>query len=105
MKHKVITKPEHFGCGCSPVPDVVLRREETCGVGFGAVSLEIDGEIVWRDDDDEMTVRELEDMFKDKIESAECSLLTFDTPLHDETYEYDKETGQWFLVRQGRGFA
>jgi hypothetical protein len=108
VKHEVIKNPKLIGClNCSPIPSVKLPKNTLLAVGFGEISLTIDGEEVWYtvDGDERKTVRWLEKKFKEQLQKADCALLFFNQPLHDETYKYDKESGEWYLVKQGKGFA
>lgn len=109
MKHEPIKNPKLCGCGfCGTIPPIKLPKSRQLGVGFGEISLTIDGEEVWYTISEEhgtKTVRWLEKKFKEQLQKAECALLFFNQPLHDETYEYNKESGEWYLVKQGMGFA
>ncbi|GEA17515.1 hypothetical protein [Moorella sp. E306M] len=109
MKHEIIREPKFYGCAtCGTLPKVRLPKNTQLGVGFGSIELEADGQIVWytiSEQHGDKTVRWLERKFKKILQSAECVTLKFDCPLHDETYEYNKEDGQWYLIAQGPGFA
>jgi len=87
---------------------VKLLKSRQLGVGFGEITLTVGGEEIWRTISEEhgtKTVRWLEKKFKEKLQKAECALLFFNAPLYDETYEYDRESGEWYLVKKGKGFA
>ena len=115
MKHEPITDPAHHGCGCCPGVPKVLSKDKWLDVGFGEVVFNIEypngrpftKSYVSADDyDDECTmVKDLEEEYADKFKRANCITLFFNTPLHDETYEFNKEDKQWYLINQGRGFA
>jgi hypothetical protein len=56
--------------------------------------------------EDQVTkVKDIEEEYGDRFTNAVCITLFFNTPLHDETYEYNKHDGQWYLIAQGMGFA
>lgn len=56
--------------------------------------------------EDQVTqVKDLEEEYGERFKNATCITLFFNAPLHDETYEYNKEDGQWYLIAQGMGFA
>ncbi|MCL6599545.1 MAG: hypothetical protein K6T81_12505 [Alicyclobacillus macrosporangiidus] len=104
---RVLTEPKPIGCPCcSREPHIILPKDTVCNVGFGVVTLRIDGEMVWMSDiDTETNVAWLENEFRYKLDKCAVATLQFDTPLHDETYEWDKNSRQWYLVHQGEGFA
>lgn len=86
----------------------VLPKGWQLGVGFGEIQLRIDGKLVWKslcEDHGTKTVAWLEKKFERELKKAECVTLWFNTPLHDELYQYDKEDDQWYLVTEGPGFA
>lgn len=105
MKNKVIENPEIIGClNCSRTP-AKLPKDAICAVGLGVVNLTVNDTQLWGGDDENMTVAILEDEFKEQIENGECVKLAFWGPLHSETYERNKEDGEWYLIEQGMGFA
>jgi len=107
MKHEIIEQPKLIGClNCSPVPSKALPKTTSLDIGFGMVTLEIDDETVWYEMESNKNVNWLTKRYKKNLESAaKCSTLHFETPLHDELYEYNKNDGEWYLVKQGMGFA
>jgi len=109
VKHSIITEPKTIGCWvCARKPPVVLPPDWSLGVGFGSVELIIDDKMAWlsiSEEHGDKTVAWLTEKFRRQLDAAECALLHFDQPLHDETYEFNKDDGKWYLVKQGQGFA
>ncbi len=111
MKHKPIEKPVLVGClNCSPIPDVKLPKDTDLDVGVGDVSLSKNGKTIWNymrvhDDEPYPTVADLEKLFEHYLQQEACYTLHFNGPLRDETYEYNKEDKEWYLIKQGMGFA
>lgn len=112
MKHTPI-EPKHIGCGCCSSVGQILSKDKSLDVGFGTVNLmiqlsgsqSINNEYVGGITEYEYTVADLELEYGSMIRQSECATLHFNTPLHDETYEYNNEDKQWYLISQGRGFA
>jgi hypothetical protein len=114
MKHTPIQDPKHIGCACCPGPGRELRKDKMLDVGFGETVLTIEfdsdrketveyvGGIDW---DNFPTVADWEKEHGHKFTNAECVTIYFNTPLHDETYEFNSEDGKWYLIKQGMGFA
>lgn len=105
MKHKPIEKPKLIGCASCSSVKVVLPKNAVCAVGFGQVNLVVDHELIWSGDDENLTMESLVAYYSERIKSGECATIEFCGPLHDETYEYNKEDGNWYLIKQGMGFA
>jgi len=106
MKHAVIDNPKLIGCiNCSPIPNTKLSKRQSLYMGFGIVQLRIDNNCVWSDMESNKTVGWLTKKYKEKLDNAECSTLFFNSALHDETYEYNKKDGEWYLIEQGQGFV
>lgn len=112
MKHTPI-EPKHIGCGCCNSAGQILAKDHSIDVGFGTVNLlirtsgtqSIYREFVGAVTDWDYKVSDLETEYADALKNAECATLHFNTPLHDEMYEYNREDGQWYLIKQGMGFA
>lgn len=115
MKHTPI-EPKHKSCGCCTPMGRILDKGKWLDVGFGSVTFIIkypSGQSLYREyigglseSEDQVTkVKDLEEEYGDRMEKAEYTTLFFNTPLHDETYEYNKEDKQWYLIAQGMGFA
>lgn len=100
-----ITKPKAASCGNSAPVATKLSNDTICCVGFGVVSLIIDDVTVWSGDDENMTVKKLKAIYWQQIKKGRCIELDFFGPLQGKTYEMDKETGDWILIRQNQGFA
>ena len=90
----------------------ILNKDKSLDVGFGCVTLMIveSGNRAFREEfvggfDDTPTVQEVEHNHGDRIRESECTTLFFNSPLHDELYEFNKDDGEWYLVKQGQGFA
>jgi hypothetical protein len=109
-------QPRHIGCSCCNNIGQILNKEKWLDVGFGSVEFKIEyanGQPLERsyvgglsDSEDQVTkVKDLEEKYGDRMKKAKCVTLFFDTPLHDETYEFNQEDSQWYLIAQGMGFA
>lgn len=110
MKHPILENPEVIGCyNCAYKPPVILPKKWRLDEEIvGWVELEVDGRVIWSSTGKERgkkTLWWLEQKFSKYINRAECVLLIFNSPLHDETYEYNRMDGNWYLVKQGKGFA
>lgn len=116
MKHTPIMPSGHIGCGCCSKKDQILSKDSWLDVGFGVVQLIIqlsNGQSIYGEyiggcsefEDEVPTVKKLEEEYKTKLDASECSTLYINAPLHDELYEYNKADGEWYLIKQGRGFA
>lgn len=116
MKNTPIQDPRHIGCGCCGGVEKILDKETWLDVGFGTVDFKIEysnGSTLQREyiggiseSEDQVTmVKDIEEEYGARFEKAVCITLFFNTPLHDETYEFNKEDKQWYLIAQGRGFA
>ena len=87
---KPIESPKFIGCGtCSRTPNKVLDTK-TIFYGYPHMS-SINGVMI-----DDGTI--LQD-----VTGKENDIIFIDTPLRDETYQY--QDGQWVLVKQGIGYA
>lgn len=115
MKHIPI-KPHGGTCTCCKPMGRILNKEKWLDVGFGGVTFIIEypsGKSLYREyiggiseSEDQVTkAKDLEEEYGDRMAKAKCTTLFFNTPLHDETYEYNKDDGQWHLIAQGMGFA
>lgn len=109
-------KPKHVGCLCCSSVGQMLPKEKWLDVGFGEVVLTIEHQKNGRlirsyigglseSEDQVSKVKDLEEEYSSMFDKAKCVTLFFNTPLHDETYEYNKEDKQWYLIKQGMGFA
>lgn len=112
MKRKPIENPKLIGCyTCSPIPFVILQKDRELWNEFCEMTnLIIDGEnkeISFRsiDDHSAITTYEIEEFYKLELEECEYAEILIMSPIHDETYEYNKEDKQWHLVNQGYGFV
>lgn len=108
MKNKPIEKPVLYGCAtCGTVPKTVLSKDKGWfGGDMHIVTITIDDftyEVT--EEDDYFTVEEIEKRFGDKLKKCTTAEIFNMTPLHDETYEYNTDDGNWYLVKQGEGFA
>lgn len=112
MKNKPIAEPKLIGClNCSPVPQKRLPKNYRIYEGFDITSLSLNGKFVnipkhhhKESGMDYYRLKEITEIVKKAI-NLTPALLTHSTPLHEETYEYNKKDGYWYLVKQGLGFA
>lgn len=116
MKHTPLQEVKHYGCTCCNNVGRKLSKDKWLDVGFGSVEFKVEyekGRPLERsyigglsESEDQVTmVKDLEEEYGRKFENATCITLFFNTPLHDETYEYNKDDGEWYLIAQGMGFA
>ena len=112
MKREIILKPKLMGCAtCSPVPKTALDNES----GFFSdgsmhcLTLKIDnkshtfsgraGNPKW------FKASAIIKKYQKDMDKADCSELSFETPLRGVVYEWDKETHNFYLVEQNGGYA
>jgi hypothetical protein len=98
-----------------PIKNKVLKKDTRFWPSSVSILIikidEFSHEFDWLDyeEDEEkkkgVTVADLETNFAQKIKDCTYAELTHETPLHDGTYEYNKDDGQWYLVKQGQGYA
>lgn len=116
MKNQPLQDVKHIGCRCCNSIGRTLSKDKWLEVGFGSVTFIIkypNGRNffqqyiggLYESEDKMIQVKDLEKLYRDKFEDADCITLFFNTPLHDETYEYNKDDGEWYLIAQGMGFA
>jgi hypothetical protein len=86
---------------CPPPSPAWLSMESRCAVGFGIVTVTLDGERIWSGDDERMSVRHFEDMARKR---PGLWRIKFEAPLSDATYER-RDNNKWELVERGQGFA
>lgn len=113
-----IMNPKKFGCGtCGSTPTTILTNEQTF-YPYGYIHcLELTIDNILYDlnetfgtlDDEEcetsITINDIFERFKDQLAGCKRAILFHNTPLHDETWEYNTEDGKWYLTGQGRGYA
>ncbi|WP_199614691.1 hypothetical protein [Paenibacillus alkalitolerans] len=115
MKNTPI-EPHGHACGCCSPIGQKLDKEKWLDVGFGSVDLIIkqpNGKVLYRsyiggisESEDQVTkVKDLEEEYGAKMATAEITTLFFNAPLYDALYEYNTEDGEWYLIKQGMGFA
>lgn len=108
MKRKPIENPKHIGCAsCTPTLTMILSKDKGFYGGFPHMCFITIDDFVYevREEDGYFTVEELERRFGDKLKNCNFAEIQHITPLHDETYEYNTEDKNWYLVEQGQGYA
>ena len=107
MKNKPIEAPQFYGCGtCGTTPKTILTDDKVFFLGgVHMLSLTIDGRGYEQIADDGLVISMIDNRFKNQLENCQHAELFHMTPLHDETYEYNKADGKWYLVAQGPGYA
>ena len=116
MKNKPLEVIKHNSCACCNDVGRILEKDKWLDVGFGTVTFVIkyrNGKSLFREyvgglseSEDQVTkVKDLEEEYGNRFEKADCITLFFNTPLHDETYEFNKDDSEWYLIAQGMGFA
>ncbi len=112
MKNKPIENPKFIGClNCRPIPKKRLPKNYRIYEGFDMTYLSLNDKFVdipkHHHKESGMNfyrLKEITEIVKKSI-NLTSALLTHSTPLHEETYEYSKIDGYWYLVKQGLGFA
>lgn len=108
MKNKPI-KSKMFGCGNCSYDASVLKQEELImdSMHNYSIILEDGCDLKFNTYEDEcFKYRKLSEVTKIAMESSYKSfVIELMTPLHDETWELNKEDGKWYLVKQGPGYA
>lgn len=109
MKRKPLENPHFSGCGnCGKVPNKTLPKNfkfEGSGVHILSVNIDETEAKTYIHEDEYFILKEFNKKYKEKLDKAECAEIRIDTPLHDETYEYNRFDGRWYLVEQGQGYA
>jgi hypothetical protein len=119
MINEPIKNPKKFGCGtCGNIPETILpENTHFFPSSVSILTIKIDDfiyEFEWLDskyfdcdipDHELVTLQKINEQFSDKLKDCKYAELTEMTPLHDETYEYNKDDGNWYLVKQGMGYA
>lgn len=108
MKRQPIQNPKLYGCAtCGTIPGVILTDSKTFYPGFPHIlTIQIDDfsqEI--QETEDGINVDGINEMFENRLINCQFAELHHETPLHDETYEYNPDDGKWYLVEQGQGYA
>ena len=108
MKREPIMNPKLIGClNCSPVPRTILNENLEIDI-YGVVSLKICGQKEkWFYDGKykgkPLTIKRIMKQWGKRIKHEFWTELFIGSPTHSETYEYDKKTNKWYLVKQGSG--
>ena len=112
MKFKPIENPTLVGClTCGSVPKTILDKDQVFSTHFfdGASTL-----IVYFGncrlahyftDEIDCTIRDIEKKYAKVINKADAVLIRFESALHSEKYELNKEDNNWYLIEQGSGWA
>ena len=92
------------GCLSCPPKKVILPMGAIVAVGFGDAHVEVDGKIIFREDDSDnfKTVRKFELMARKKPRGDWRIVL--DGPLSGHTYQRQGKNN-WVLVKKNMGFA
>ena len=96
MKNKIIMKPKLVGClNCSPIPERILDEKQEIGI-YRIVSLKINGQKEkWFNDGyyrgKPLTIRRIMKKWGKRIRHEFWTELFIGSPMHSETYEYDKK--------------
>ena len=103
MKRKPIQNPMLYGCAtCGTVPGIFLTDNITFYPGdIHCMNITIDDKTQNIDAEEGITVTGINEKFKEQLANCQFAELHHETPLHDETYEYNTEDGKWYLVEQG----
>lgn len=103
MKRKPI-EIKHHGClNCSNI-QTKLNEDHKFGDGSGVhfYTMSIDNDSYNLQN---TSVREILLRYKEQINNAELVEIKILTPLHDETYELNKDDNVFYLVQQGIGYV
>jgi len=92
---------DDVGYICPPEPSKILLLDAVLAVGFGFVTVKRNRTIVWRGDDEQVTL----DGFETAAQLSPGKwTVFFYGPLSDQTYER-KGKDEWVLTKRGQGFA
>jgi hypothetical protein len=107
MKRKPLEKAEFIGCGtCGTIPRLALTDEKKFYPMYPHyLEINIDSNHFQVERDEITTISDIEREFKILLDNCQFAELFHETPLHDETYELNKDDGKWYLVAQGQGYA
>ena len=109
MKFEPI-KPNICGClNCSSLPEKTLNMEDkvsieftdsiSCYIGNDLLLLSLDKEI------HDMVLKDLCEIYKEIINRSDAFLITFESALHGEVYELNKQDNKFYLVKRTEGWC
>lgn len=104
MINKPLENPKLIGClTCGKIPAKVLNKNKIL-YGYPNLStIAFDENKHYTVED--ITVKQIERNYRKEIEQSNCTVLEIEGALHGEIYEYNKDDGNWYLVKQTKGYA
>lgn len=105
MRRAPILNPNHIGFANYGKKPSVILDDDTIFFPCSAhiLQLTIDN-INYFLKQSSLKISQINELYRDLLETCEYAELFYDTPLHDVTYEYNKEDKNWYLVEQGIGY-
>lgn len=107
MKRQPIQDPKFYGCGtCGTLPGTILTDSKTFFPGsIHVMRIKIDKFSQRIEGEEGINISDIDNMFRERLDNCQFAELHLETPLRDETYEYNPDDGKWYLVEQGHGYA
>ena len=98
--HQEAVTRANVGCLNCGAPPTTLPSSACLGVGFGAVNVTRDDEMIWSGDGEVTALRFTRRAIK---EPGHDWQIEFIGPLHGEIYQF--QNGKWIMVETNMGFA
>lgn len=113
MKFKPLEKAYVVGClNCSPVPIKKLNLTEVVDFdimyGLHGIKIYIGDHVYYyyfNSNREECTLEEIVKEFKKDIELCDSFCIEFESAMHGEIYEFNKEDSLFYLIEQTQGWA
>lgn len=105
MRKAPILNPNHIGfASYGKKPSVILDDDTIffpCSQHI--LQLTVDDKNYFLKESD-LKISQINNTYNNLLKECQYAELFYDTPFHDETYEYNKEDKNWYLVDQGIGY-
>ena len=103
-------KPTVVGClNCSNVPEKTLNMEDKVSFDFtDSITCYIGNELLelhFHEELEDITLKEICEKYKEIIDRTDAFLVTFESALHGEVYELNKEDNKFYLVDRTTGWC
>lgn len=110
MKNKPTENPKLVGClNCSPIPPKILPINKRLWASGGVILKTDNHDTVYFTEaflsDEGITLKSIIKKNTNRIKECNEVTLFIRSALHDETYELNKEDGNWYLIKQGIGYV
>lgn len=105
MRRTPILNPQHIGFATYGKKPSVILNDDTIFFPCCEHILQLTiNNVNYFLRDSSLKISQINELYGYMLEDCEYAELFYDTPLHDVTYEYNKEDRNWYLVDQGIGY-